>query len=873
VQLLNIQYQNKEDLVQFIQDKKIKNCNSNLIQIFSSGQSEESISNIRDILKEQLPDCSIIGTTTAGIIDNNHLIDNQIVISFSIFKDATVNSISYCKISNQDIIDDLSKKYIQNDTKLLIIFANTFRFNSENFLKQLTSKFPHIVIAGGNAADDYKFEECYTLSDKCKDCDVAIAIINSQTLQVETKYLLNWHTLGKDMIVTKSKDSTVYEINNKKALDIYREYLGEEIASNMLTYGIEFPLIYNQNETSIARAAVAVDETQGSITFAGDIDEGSKVKFGYANIDYITNQNKVDLQKQFNSTHEAIYIYSCGSRRQMLGSFLNDEIATINQIAPTTGFITYGEFFHNSNSCHNDLLNITTTYVVLNENNTIENNLKFTNITTEKNKHDIVLKALTNLITKTSNELDENLYYLEQFKNAVNEAAIFSITDSKGKIKEVNKNFEIISGYKEEELIGKSHNIVRSPDMPNEVFKDMWETIQSGKLWKGLVKNRKKDGKPYHVLSEILPIYYKNGDFREYIGIRNDVTELEEYKLILKHELDTKSKNLEENLHYTSQYELAVNTTTAILKTDTQNIITYANDTFCKISGYSYNELIGKSCKDLRHNKHIISHKCDQIKEQLAKKQIVTEVLTNISKDGEEYTVSNLFYPITNLNADVIEHLQVMHDITEIIQLTQEIVDTQKEVVLTMGAIGETRSKETGLHVKRVAEYSYLFAILYGLDEDDAQLLKQASPMHDIGKVGIPDSILNKPGKLTSEEFSIMKTHAQIGYEMLKHSKRDILKTSAIVALNHHEKWDGSGYPNQLKGKDIHIFGRITAIADVFDALGHDRCYKKAWADEDIFTLFKEQKGKHFEPRLVELFFDNQDLFLDIRTEFQDIIE
>lgn len=207
----------------------------------------------------------------------------------------------------------------------------------------------------------------------------------------------------------------------------------------------------------------------------------------------------------------------------------------------------------------------------------------------------------------------------------------------------------------------------------------------------------------------------------------------------------------------------------------------------------------------------------------------------------------------------------------EINSLSQEIEDTQKEVVFTMGAIGESRSKETGNHVKRVAEYSKLFAKLYGLSDVEAEMLKQASPMHDIGKVAIPDAVLNKPGRFDEKEREIMNTHARLGFEMLNISSRPLLKVAAIVAHEHHEKWDGSGYPQGFKGEEIHIFGRITALADVFDALGSDRVYKKAWDDERIFNLFKEERGKHFEPKLVDLFFDNLDLFLEIREKFKDI--
>lgn len=209
----------------------------------------------------------------------------------------------------------------------------------------------------------------------------------------------------------------------------------------------------------------------------------------------------------------------------------------------------------------------------------------------------------------------------------------------------------------------------------------------------------------------------------------------------------------------------------------------------------------------------------------------------------------------------------------EITALNHEIEDTQREVVFTMGSIGESRSKETGNHVKRVAEYSKLLALYYGLDKEEAEMLKQASPMHDIGKVAIPDAVLNKPGRFDEEERRIMDTHAALGYDMLKHSNRLLLQAAAIVAYEHHEKFDGSGYPRRLRGEEIHIYGRITALADVFDALGSDRIYKKAWDDEKIFALFKEERGAHFDPQLIDIFFDHLDDFLTIRETFKDIHE
>ncbi len=204
--------------------------------------------------------------------------------------------------------------------------------------------------------------------------------------------------------------------------------------------------------------------------------------------------------------------------------------------------------------------------------------------------------------------------------------------------------------------------------------------------------------------------------------------------------------------------------------------------------------------------------------------------------------------------------------IHEIKALNQEIIDTQQELIFTMGQICETRSHETGQHVKRVAEYSYLLAKLYGYEE--LELIKQAASMHDIGKVAIPDSILNKPGKLTAEEWEVMKMHCRYGFQMLSMSQRPLFKLAAAITLEHHEKWDGSGYPHGLKGEQISVAGRITAVADVFDALGAMRCYKPSKSLEEILEIFQQEKGRHFDPDMITLFFEHLDEFIAIRNEY-----
>ena len=206
----------------------------------------------------------------------------------------------------------------------------------------------------------------------------------------------------------------------------------------------------------------------------------------------------------------------------------------------------------------------------------------------------------------------------------------------------------------------------------------------------------------------------------------------------------------------------------------------------------------------------------------------------------------------------------------ENMELHQDLEETQREIVYMLGEAVETRSKETGNHVKRVAEISKLLALDYGLDMEEAEIIRLASPMHDVGKIGIPDAILNKPGRHTDEEFAIMKTHAQLGYDMLKSSKRRILQAGAVIARDHHEKWSGEGYPNGRSGEDIHLYGRIVAVADVFDALGSDRCYKQAWPMDKIIALFNVERGNQFEPRLVDGLMDNLDKITAIRDAYAD---
>lgn len=202
--------------------------------------------------------------------------------------------------------------------------------------------------------------------------------------------------------------------------------------------------------------------------------------------------------------------------------------------------------------------------------------------------------------------------------------------------------------------------------------------------------------------------------------------------------------------------------------------------------------------------------------------------------------------------------------------LNQEIRETQQEIIHLLGELVESRSKETAFHVIRVAEYIGILGKAAGYPEREIDLIKNASPMHDIGKMAIPDAILLKPGRLTPAEMDVMKTHTDIGYKILSTSRRRLLQSAALIAISHHEKWDGTGYPKGLKGVEIPLAGRLTCIADIFDALSSDRVYKTAWPEERVFDYLVTQKGKIFDPSLVDVALKNREAMRKVRQTYMD---
>jgi two-component system, response regulator RpfG len=203
-------------------------------------------------------------------------------------------------------------------------------------------------------------------------------------------------------------------------------------------------------------------------------------------------------------------------------------------------------------------------------------------------------------------------------------------------------------------------------------------------------------------------------------------------------------------------------------------------------------------------------------------------------------------------------------------EATREVREREKETLLRLARAGEFRDSETGYHLIRMARYARLIADAIGLDRNESETIELAAPLHDIGKIGIPDQILLKDGRLDEAEWSVMRRHPVIGHEILKGSGSKYVRMGALIALGHHEKFDGSGYPNGLVGDHIVLCARIVAVADVYDALTSVRPYKKAWSSDDAFAHLRAQRGAHFDPRLIDAFLGVREEVLRVQREWSD---
>lgn len=514
-------YQNESELIDFLSDERLASPQV-LLQVFSGGQGTGLLQQIIDRVHQTHPSIKTIGSSTSGEIIQKKVTDGQIILCFSVFTETQLE-IFYIPQLSQQRGQQLGEQAKQLNAKGIILFADTLQGQPQHLLDGITQTAPDLVIAGGSAGDNDCFEQATLVyQNQCFHQGAVGVFLINPNLIMHTDSVLNWSPIGPLMTITRCNNEVVYELNNRPVLEVYQHYLGQEVINSLPQSIIEFPLIIEQQGLQIGRSALS-ETDDGGLVFAGTFKEGDQVHFGVADFNTILQQSGQKAQQTAaDYPVESIFIYSCTARRAFLRQHIQAELSALSALAPAAGFFTYGEYFHYQQQ--NALLNISTTFLTLSE--STDHHVKARPTTARCLQQASTVRSLTHLANITTQELNSSIQFLEQYKTALDQSAIVSKSDKYGNITYINSAFEQISGYTEQEVMGKNHNVLRHPDMPEAVFSELWQTLKKKEVWRGTIKNRKKDGSAYYVKSVILPILDSQGELLEYISIRDDVTEL-----------------------------------------------------------------------------------------------------------------------------------------------------------------------------------------------------------------------------------------------------------------------------------------------------------------------------------------------------------
>ena len=576
---LNYSYTSKKEFLEYLHDNSVALFDDKIfIQMFTSIEDKEVVQAMATDICAIVPNAKLIGCSTAGEVLGSKMHEKSVILSISIFE-KTIPTVFYAEDEDSySLGQKVANELIQKDTKCIISFLEGLSHIGEEYLNGFSNSNPsHVLITGGMAADLYTFKETFVICNNKLYTKGAVAVaLNGDDLEAYTDYNLGWRAVGPSFTITKADGNRVYEIDNKPIKMHYTEILGEEVVQNLPASAIEFPLIKQENGVTIARSVVQASK-DGSISYAGLFHKGDIVRFGLGSTQLV-NQYHPEENANINNNHfQAGFIYSCAARKQFLSSELEKSFAIADSIAPTAGCFTYGEFYNSSKKAV--LLNITTTLLYLFEKGTQSSSREKIVQQGSQPSKPLTESASLHLIDFISKNFQEqqSIFQAEKFNfheflEAINSIVIISRSDLQGNIIYANEEFEKISGYKQEELLGHSHNIVRSPDTDIEVFKDLWATIKKGKVWHGELANRAKDGSTYYVKSHIFPITDQKHNIIEYLAIREDITDV------------VKSKKAYENQLKFSN--MLLNNEENVVVVTENNQITKVNDAFFRTFDY-----------------------------------------------------------------------------------------------------------------------------------------------------------------------------------------------------------------------------------------------------------------------------------------------
>jgi len=409
---LNTKYSGDTHLLNFIKKHKIVEEKEILLQIFTGICEIEFIKQLVSTIKEIIPHIKIVGSTTSGEILESRTFEASTILSFSIFENTKITT--YSTKINTDSYKTATELIKQFDStlnpKVAITFADGLHVNGEEYINAFSDYDKNLIVSGGLAGDNASFKNTIVFNENIVQEDGAVvALLFNENLKVATNASFGWENIGKTMTITKSNKNIVYEIDNINIIDLYAKYLGNDIAKELPKIGIEFPLIVKRDGLNIPRAVIGKNDNDASLIFAGNLNVGDKVTFGYGNIETILNFGDETYKNTITEKSEAIFVYSCMARKALMGNSIEDELAPLALKNPVSGFFTYGEFYSDCKSSKHKLLNQTMTILSLSESKKPQIIIKESDRCRVKfkDKNNLTLKALSHLVSQTSIELEE----------------------------------------------------------------------------------------------------------------------------------------------------------------------------------------------------------------------------------------------------------------------------------------------------------------------------------------------------------------------------------------------------------------------------------------------------------------------------------
>jgi hypothetical protein len=353
-------YHSDEQLNEWIVPLVAQTASSTLVQIFCGSDNSQALQAIARIIRTALPDATIVGASSAGEILDGRMLEESIVICLALFEQTTLTSMHSVNSNSWTLGQEVARSLVVPQTRCVIMFADGLRCNGDELLKGFQSLAgTGLVLAGGMAGDNYRFKRTFVLhGDEIIEGGAVAVALAGEGLHVFNAYNLSWRPIGKKMTVTRSNGNLIHEIDHRPIIEIYRDYLGPDVVASLPESAIEFPLLFQQGTTTVARSMLAVNN-DGTIQFAGNLPEGTMVRFGVAS-SLLFECARYDLHTQILAAPiEGLFIYSCSARKKLMGNELVQEFRILSDITPLAGFLTYGELYADTTGY--ELLNITTT--------------------------------------------------------------------------------------------------------------------------------------------------------------------------------------------------------------------------------------------------------------------------------------------------------------------------------------------------------------------------------------------------------------------------------------------------------------------------------------------------------------------------------